>query len=253
MLFILISALILSLLTNKTYAQISDLDQYKNDVSLQQDLYNQSYNVYLEKKQTNLQYNSIATEKELINTIKQTLTLREKLLSAYILLLRSSMEEYKPISIDKTNQLQQQLFEHQVWLNNQSKQINPIQDKNQIDTYNQTFIHQYIQIQITIDKSRVQNHINHQLTTIKEIKNLILSLKAEEGLDQQAQNWINQIESNLQTCQQHLDLAEEETQTKQYGRTFKEFYTDALSEINKSKIILNKTIQDLQSLIKKFS
>ncbi|MFH1714407.1 MAG: hypothetical protein ABH831_02330 [Candidatus Nealsonbacteria bacterium] len=230
-----------------------DLGQYKDDVSYQQDLYNQSYGLYVEKKQIHSQYNSIATEKELINIIKNTLAYREDLLSAYLLLLRSSMEEYKPISIDITNSLQQQLFEHQVWLKNQSKQISLIQNKNQLDDYNQSFSQQYIQIQISIDQARVQKYINHQQTLIKRVKNLILSLKAEQSLDQQAQTWINQIEADLQTCQQHLDLANQETQTKQSGRVFKEFYKDSLTEINKSKTILNKTIQDLQGLIKKFS
>jgi hypothetical protein len=230
-----------------------NLDQYRDNVSYQQDLYNQSYDLYVEKKQIHSQYNSIATEKELINVIKNTLAYREDLLSTYLLLLRSSMEEYKPISIDITNSLQQQLFEHQVWLKNQSKQISLIQNKNQLDDYNQSFSQQYIQIQISIDQARVQKHINHQQTIIKRVKNLILSLKAEQGLDQQAQNWINQVESDLQTCQQHLDLADQETQTKQHGRVFKEFYKDSLAEINKSKTILNKTIQDLQGLIKKFS
>lgn len=235
---------------NNSYAQ--DIS-YQQNVSYQQELYNQNYDQYLENKQINLKYNSITTQKELIKVIKTTLDYREKLLSAYILLLRSSLDQYKTISPDQTNQLQLQLFNHQVWLNNQAKSIEAIQDKTQLDQYNQTFSSEYIKIQTSIGKSRIQHHINHQQTIIKQIKDFILKLKAERQFDQQAQNWINQIESDLEVSQQHLNLASQKTNIRQSSKSFNDFYKNSKKETDKSAVILNKTIQNLYSLLKKFS
>jgi len=249
--FILIFLIGLNFFSTNSHAQVSN--EYFNDVSYQQDLYNQSYDLYLGKKQIHSQYNSITTEKELLDTIKTALTNREILLSSYLLHLRASMDTYKPISPDLTGQVQQQLLNHNLWLTNQSKQIDKIQNKIQLDDYNQTFFQRYIQIQTSMATSRIQNQINHQQSVVNQIKDLILQLKAEHRLDQQAQNWISQIDTNLQTCQLYLAEAYKETQTKQNTRKFNDFYPDAIDQISKSKQILTKIILDLQSLLKKFS
>lgn len=225
----------------------------QDDLSYQQDLYNQSYDTYLEKKQVHSQYNSITTEKELLSAIKTTLVNRQNLLSAYLTLLHSSLDIYKSISPDLTAYIQQQLIDQQVWLTNQIKQINQIQNQNQLNLYNLAFDQKYIQIQTSMATARIQNQINHQQLIIKQIEDLILQLKAEHQLDQQAQNWISQIDTDLQTCQLYLDQAYKETQTKQNTRTFKNFYPNAIDQISKSKQTLTKTILDLQSLLKKFS
>ena len=226
---------------------------HQDDLSYQQDLYNQSYDTYLEKKQVHSQYNSITTEKELLSAIKTTLVNRQNLLSAYLTLLHGSLDIYKSTSPDLTAHIQQQLFDQQVWLTNQLKQINQIQSQNQLNIYTQTFEQKYIQIQTSIATARIQNQINHQQLIIKQIEDLILRLKAERQLDQQAQNWISQIDTDLLTCQPYLTEAYKETQTKQNTRKFNDFYPDAIDQITKSKQTLTKTILDLQSLLKKFS
>jgi len=225
----------------------------QQDLSYQQDLYNQSHNVYLDKKQIHQKYNSITTEKELLDTIKNTLFCRENLLSAYLTLLHDSLDIYKSASPDLTSQIQQQLINHQVWLKQQSKQINQIQSQDQLNLYSQVFNQKYVRIQTSIATSRIQNQINYQQLIVKQIEELILQLKAEHQLDQQAQSWINQIDTDLQTCQDYLNQAYKKTQTKQNTRTFKNFYPDAIDQITQSKHILTKTILDLQSLLKKFS
>jgi len=231
------------------------ISQYQTDLSYQQDLYNQSYDTYSQKKIIHQQYNSIATESELINAIKDTIQFRNSLLIAYLNLITTKLDIYKhQDSSSVTSTIQNILNQQNQWLQTQSAKISLISNKSQIDQYNQQFSQNYQQIQQYTNNAIIQSQINYQNSIIVQIKNLMLKIKASPNFDSQAQNWILEIESQLNlssdlTYQASLLI---KTDTLESYRDYSSFYLEAKPHLDSSKQNLLKVVENIQGVIKKF-
>lgn len=250
----LITFLLLFLKPNSTFGQ--DLvSQYQTDLSYQQDLYNQSYDLFLQKKTVHQQYNSIATEKELIDVIKKTTQYRNSLLVAYLNLITAKLDVYKSQdSSPNTSKIQNVLNQQNLWLQNQSTKVTSISNKLQLDQYNQQFSQNYKQIQQYINNALIQNQINHQNQVISQIKNLLLKIKASPNFDSQAQNWIVEIESQLNDSTNFISqaLLQVKTDNPESYTDYSDLYQEAKPYLDSSKQNLFKVIENISGVIKKF-
>ena len=231
------------------------IPQYQTDLSYQQDLYNQSYDLFLQKKTVHQQYNSIATEKELIDAIKKTTQHRNSLLVAYLNLITAKLDVYKSQdSSPYTSKIQNVLNQQNLWLQNQSTKVTSISNKLQLDQYNQQFSQNYKQIQQYINNALIQNQINHQNQVISQIKNLLLKIKASPNFDSQAQNWIVEIESQLNDSTDFISqaLLQVKTDNPESYTDYSDLYQEAKPYLDSSKQNLFKVIENISGVIKKF-
>ncbi len=239
---------------NSTFGQ--DLvSQYQTDLSYQQDLYNQSYDLYLQKKTIHQQYNSIATEKELIDVIKETTQYRNSLLIAYLNLLTAKLDINKSQdNSSNTSTIQNVLNQQNIWLQNQPAKITSISNKSQLDQYNQQFSQNYKQIQQYTNNALIQSQINHQNLIVSQIKNLLLKIKASPNFDSQAQNWIIEIESQLNDSTDLISqaLLQIKTDNPESYRNYSDLYQEAKPVLDSSKQNLFKVVENIQGVIKKF-
>jgi len=250
----LITFLLLFLKPNFIFSQ-DLISKYQNDLSYQQHLYNQSYDLYLQKKNIHQQYQSIATEKELINIIKDTIQNRNSLLIAYLNLINAKLDTYKfQDTSSSTTSIQQVLNQQNLWLRNQSSKITSITNKSQLDQYNQQFSQNYKQIQQYIHNAQIQTQVNHQNLIISQIKNLLLKIKASPNFDNQAQNWITEIESQLNHSIDFLSQARLQIKIENLPsyQDYSNLYQDAKPLLDTSKQNLIKVIENISGVIKKF-
>lgn len=231
------------------------ISQYQSDLSYQQDLYNQSYNLYLQKSTVHQQYNSIATEKELIDSIKETAQFRNSLLITYLNLISAKLDVYKSQDISpNTTTIQNVLNQQNIWLQNQPTKITSISNKSQLDQYNQQFSQSYKQIQQYINNALIQSQVNHQNLIISQIKNLLLKIKASPNFDSQAQNWIVEIESQLNDSTNFISqaLLQVKTDSLESYHNYSDLYQEAKPLLDSSKQNLFKVIENISGVIKKF-
>ncbi len=231
------------------------IPQYQTDLSYQQDLYNQSYDLFLHKKTVHQQYNSIATEKELIDAIKKTTQYRNSLLIAYLNLITAKLDIYKSQdSSPNTSKIQNVLNQQNIWLQNQPTKITSISNKSQLDQYNQQFSQSYKQIQQYINNALIQSQVNHQNLIISQIKNLLLKIKASPNFDSQAQNWIVEIESQLNDSTDFISqaLLQVKTDNPESYTDYSDLYQETKPYLDSSKQNLFKVIENISGVIKKF-
>ena len=241
--------LILSnLLINPVLSQT--IQTHQSDFSYNLDTYNQSYTQYLEKKQINFQYNSLATEKELLDTIKICLNARNNLIISYINLISSELELYKQADYQESTQIiQNALFQDSLWLQNQNTLVNNIANRDQLSDYNNQFVKAYQQTKANISQARSQYHFNHQYQLTLDITSFLADL----DISDQNQSWLDDINSQLNSVLNNLSQTYKSTKSgnNQYN-TFTDFYPDIKSDLDVSFGNIAKIIEDIESFYKKF-
>lgn len=250
-----IFALFLSLflsLPNPTFAQAELISQYQNDYQFELDQYQKLYQDYLEKKQVNQKYNTINTEKELIQSTKSALSSRNQLLLNYLRYLRVKINQFKTLSPQSTQTIQNQLSQQETWLESQKLAINQLSDLPQIQTWAKNFKLQYVQIQKSVYSSLVQYDINLQLQIIQNLKQLTDLVKNDSLVIQETNQWFISFPQQFETSEKYLQTAATYYQKNQTGNRFQNFYPESKKELDRSKTILKNLNSDLKSIITKF-
>ncbi len=221
------------------------------DFSYNLDVYNQSYGYYQEKKQINLQYNSLATEKELLEAIKISLNARNGLIISYLNLITSGLEIYKQADYQESTQNTINLLsQDSIWLMSQTTLVDKIANQDQLKDYNNQFKENYQSIKQHISLARSQYHLNHQYQITKDLQSFLSN--TDKPITNQ--DWLNDINSQLNTC---LDIftqaysTAQKTSTSQY-RNFTDFYPDVKQELDVSYQNLSKIVDNIESYYKKF-
>jgi len=249
--FTLFLSLFLSL-PHPSFAQTELISQYQNDYQFELDRYQKLYQDYLEKNQVNQKYNTINTEKELIQSTKSTLSSRNQLLLNYLRYLRVKINQYKTLDPQPIQAIQTQLSQQETWLESQKLAINQLSDLPQIQSWVKNFKIQYVQIQKSIYSALIQHDINLQLQVIKHLQELTDIVKNDSKTLQESNQWFISFPQQFETSQNYLQTASSYYPKNQTGNRFQNFYPESKKELDRSKTILTNLNSDLKSIITKF-
>lgn len=185
--------------------------QYQTDYFYQRDQYTQDYKIYLEKKDVDKKYHSIATERDKTSAAQKAISTRNLMLEAYLMALRVKLEDYKTANPQATSAVQSDLSTHEVWLGT-----------------NQDLASRYMAIQQSVYIALIQHQINRQQSALNLLQNLAGQIS--NPLLSSLPNQYSQITS-------HFQKAILITQKPQYSN-FNNFYPEAKTELTKSQNLL---------------
>jgi len=224
----------------------------KTDYLYQYDLYNQSYQVYNEKKQINLKYNTIATQKELFTATINSINARNFALKTYLIALQIDLNKYIALDTESTQKLQNELLKWENWLESQQKVVNNINSDQDLKKWAELFQQKYPQIQNAIYSALSQNEINLRLQTLSKIQLLASNIKVDPKIKPQSLQWLDSLTSKSEKITKNLQNAKAIYQKNLDQQKFTNFYPDIKFEINSATSTLKEATNDLKLTIVKF-
>ncbi len=222
------------------FAQNSTTDlfnQYRSDYFYQRDLYQNTYQNYLSKKNTYEQYQTVTAETELTTATKETLISQNLTLKAYLMALR--------VTIPQNPELQNELQQQENWLSSQEVILTNLSTVHDFKIWAENFQKKYISIQVQIYTALLNQRTSHLQTTLIKLQNLAKNSEVDWGRNYQDKE--TQFNNFIQQAQ-------DKTKVIQHENRFNNFYPQAIEFTNSAKNILNSIRNDLKStLIKKQS
>lgn len=185
--------------------------QYQTDYLYQRDQYIQDYKTYLEKKDIDKKYHSIATEKDKTSAAQKAIDSRNLMLKSYLMALRVQLDTYKSANPEATTSIKSDLSAHESWLET-----------------NQDLNDRYLAIQQSIYTALVQHQINRQQLALHLLQNQASLINNP---------LLSSLPSKYSQISSHFQKAILITQKSQYS-TFNNFYSDAKTELAKSQNLL---------------
>lgn len=149
--------------------------QYKTDYFYQYNIYQTHLNQYSEKKQIDLTYKSITTQKEKNEAFVKAFISRNLSLETYCRTLRVKLEINKSINPDNTQQIQDKLKDYEKLLLKMNQDISDtdISNNQLLSEINNDFQDKYEkELKPIINSALVEDLINYNLTLIDTINNL---------------------------------------------------------------------------------
>lgn len=213
-------ALILLLASfNQSHAQsLQDLSQLQNQ-------YKTDCSQYYTKKQIDLQYNTINSNREYIESTKTCLITRNKMIGTYLAILENNLNKYKNINPSQTTTLQSALHQWIIWLQDQNPNIINFQTKDEIKNYSKDFEKKYQNIKKDIYKSIGQSESN-KYSQIKNELNLIAQTNPKILSD------LSSRFNNTNNYFQNIDIA---IQNQQENKDFEDINSDIKFSLSKIK------------------
>ena len=248
MLLIILSLFFFSLSPVKA----QDINQYQSDYRYQLDLYQKSYQNYLEKEQVDNKYNTLSTQKDKTEASIDALLQRNQLLYSYLILLRVQLNQTNSTKDPKNEVLKEKLLSKETYLKAQDLTIKQLSNKEQVKKWSTQFKNLYPEIQTVIYSSLIQIQINQQKTILQKIQILGQEIQADSPQNQALSQWLNELPSQSEMVNQHFDNAILYTEKKQTGNRFNNFYPSALKELNLATKLLSEMHSNLKSVVSKF-
>lgn len=242
--------ILLGLLTSKIcFAQDASpsatlFSQYQTDYLHWRDLYNQSYLVFIDKKNTHTKYQTLTTKQERLDAAIKTFITRNTMLVSYLRALRAALEISQPQNPTDTEKVQIEISQTENWLNEQNTILSSINNDNDVDRWVEEFKNKHIEIQQFIYTALIQNEINSRTKILNDIIALNQSLSIPTNISLP-------VKSDL--IKSALKAALATTQKKQNANRFNNFYPEAKQEIIKADSYLAELLSDLKAIIIKRS
>jgi hypothetical protein len=226
--------------------------QYQNDYLYQVKLYQDAYRIYTEKKQVNLKYGTVTTQKEILDASKNALIARNNLLKSYLLALRVKLEKYSSSNPNETDKSKIEISSWEKWLNEQNLILNTINNLDDVKSQSNSFKSHHNEILKTIYSALVRDQINYQANILNRLQVLGDQLKASPQIPQDQIQWFSPIIISADLINQSFTQALESTKQYQVGNDFNNFYPEATKQLSKADGYLLDISKTLKSIIIKF-
>lgn len=233
-------------------AKAQDVEQYQADYQYQLDLYQKSYQDYLEKDQVDQKYSTLNTQKDKTDSAIVSLLQRNQLLYSYLILNRVNLDQSNFNQNPETTALQEKLLEKETWLKAQDLNIKQLSHQDQVNKWSTQFKTQYNDIQKLTYSSVVQIQINRQRNILQKLQILGQEVQSDSPDNQALNQWLNELPTKSDLVNKYLNQAFLTTQKKQNSNRFNNFYPEATRELDKSKLLLEEIQSNLKSVISKF-
>lgn len=199
--------------------------QSLQDLSQLQNQYKTDCSQYYTKKQIDLQYNTINSNQEYLESSKVCLITRNKMLGTYMAILENNLNKYKQINSNQTSSLQSTLHQSIGWLQDQNQNIINFQTKDDIKNFSKDFQKKYQIIKKDIYKSIGQSESN-KYSQIKNELNLIAQTNPKILSD------LSSRFNNTNSYFQNIDII---IQNQQENKTFDDINTGIKLNLTKIK------------------
>jgi len=231
---------------------LSPYQQAKKDYLTQQQEYQQVYLEYVDKRETHTKYGTITTEKEKIEWTQKAIISRNNLLQKYLSALKVKLLEYSNSDPTNTKKNQIELEKWISWLKEQNIIVNSLNNSDDLFQNAKNFESKYNTIQKEIYTSIIQNQYNNHKQVLLELKNLATKIQNSNQIKTEGQNWTSDSFIKIDIANDSLNVALKETNQKQYGTKFNNFYPQAKKELNKANQYALEVFNNLKSIITKF-
>jgi len=228
-----------------------DINQYQSDYRYQLDLFQKSYQNYLEKEQIDNKYSTLSTQKDKTEASINALLQRNQLLYSYLILLRVQLGQYDN-NDPRNNILKEKLLAKETYLKAQDLTIKQLGDKEQVKEWSTQFKSQYPEIQTIIYSTLVQIQVNQQKNILQKIQILGQEIQADSPQNQALSQWLNELPTQSEKVTQHLNDAILDTEKKQTGTRFNNFYSSSLKDLDLATNLLSEMHSNLKSVVSKF-
>ncbi len=236
----------------KAQTQSELFTQYRNDYLFLRDEYQKNYLDFLNKKNVYIQYRSITSEQDMIESTKAVLFSRNKMLKSFLMTLRVGLDKYKNSDLSKTGKIQVSLQKWEDWLDEQNLILPNFTNSADIKDWATTFKNRYLEIQTIYYQALTQAAINLRLYNLNEIKILADTIKTDSQNNNFTENWFANFPVNSDLINKSLENANTIAQKPQKGKTFSNFFPEARVEILKADSYLKNILSDLKAVTIKF-
>lgn len=230
---------------------ILKIQQYQADYDFQKNQFNAAYTIYVTKKQVHTKYGTVITQREKQEATRAALIARNNMLSSYLLLLRVTLDKFKPANPTDTEKQQIDLSKWEDYLKEQNSIVSSLGNDQDFAGNTNKFKEKYIPMQQTIYSSLVINQINRQKIIQDQIKTLrdsILSANPKpEGLQP-----VSEVAIKLDLSNSNLDNALKTTQKDQNGETFSNFYPSSQTYLIQAEGYLREILNNLKGVVLKY-
>ena len=226
--------------------------QYRNDYLFLRDEYQKNYLDFLNKKNVYIQYRSITSEQDMIESTKAVLFSRNKMLKSFLMSLRVGLDKYKNSDPPKTERYQILLTKWEEWLDEQNLIISNFTNSTDIKDWATTFKSRYLEIQTAYYQALTQAAINLRLYNLNEIKVLAETIKTDPKNDNFTENWFANFPVNSDLINKSLENANTIAQKPQRGKSFNNFFPEVRVQTLKADSYLKSILSDLKAITIKF-
>lgn len=227
-------------------------EQYKKDYLFQYDIYQQSYLKYVDKKRVWTRYGTITTQKEKFDASIEAITARNKAFKAYLLALRTMLDDYESVNPTNTEKYQIEISKWESWFEEQLSVVPSINNEKDLIRWVDDFKEKYIVIQQTIYSSLVQHEVNLRQLTLENIQSLGMDIKTSPQIQTESQQWVSTLAIKSDLVTTSLNNAIAFGQRSQSQNKFNNFYPSSKLELNQANNYLIEISADLKLIVNKF-
>jgi hypothetical protein len=222
--------------------------QYKTDYLFQKDEYQNNYLDYLNKKNVYIQYRTITSEKDKIQSTKNVLFSQNKMLKSFLMAIRVGLDKYENINPTDTEKHQIQIKKWEEWTDEQNLIIPNLNNSTDLQNWTTTFKSRYIEIQQVIYSALTQANINLRLYNLNEIKLLADIIRSNPKYASNSDDWFANFSVRSDLINTSLQQASAIAQKPQRTKTFSNFYPDVRVEINRADTYIKSLLVDLKAV-----
>lgn len=226
--------------------------QYQSDYQYQVKLYQDAYRLYTEKKQINLKYNTVTTQKEALAAAKNAIQSRNNLLKSYLLALRVKLDMYQSANPDETEKNKITLNSWEKWLDDQNPVIETINNAEDAANFSQVFKSRHNELQKAVYTAIIIDRINQKTAILNQLTDFSQNLKKSPQIPSDQLHWFNPINIQTDLIRQAFNQAITATNQIQVGDQFSNFYPEASQQLIKVDGYLIDITKTLKSIIIKF-
>ena len=216
------------------------------------DQYQQNYSVYQEKKQVDIQYHSLATQKDLITSAKNAIIARNNLLKSYLAIIRQQLESSKSSAPDQTTRIQQSILAWEDWLSTQNSLVSGFSNTDDFTNNQSIFQENYPKIQKAISLGSTQNQINALNLGVTLTKQLIADLQSDSKFKPEGQNWLSDINLALSSAIADIQSASSIVVQIQDDPLYIGSNSTATNHLSKAQASLQAVANNLKTTVVKF-
>lgn len=236
----------------KAQTQSELFTQYRKDYLFLRDEYQKNYLNFLNKKNVYIQYRSITSEQDMIESSKAVLFSRNKMLKSFLMTLRIGLDKYKTINSVNTEKNQIQLSKWEEWLDEQNLIIPNFTNSSDIKEWATLFKSRYLEIQNAFYQALTQAEVNLRLYNLNEIKLLAEEINLDPKSNNDTEDWFANFPVKSDLVKKSLEAATTLAQKPQKGKTFNNYYPEVRVQTQKADSYLKSLLADLKAITIKF-
>lgn len=244
--------LILFLFAPPTFAQEITpnlVDQYQKDYNYQYNLYQQSYLVYLDKKQVYTKYGTVSSQKEKFDTAKAAIINRNNAFRAYLMTLRVTLDSHQSVNPTETESKKIDLSKWEAYFNEQNTVVSAINNDTDLTKWVSEFQTKYLDIQQSIYSAITQDQINQRQLSQNLIKSLADQIRSSPKIKTDNTQWYSNLNIQSDLINQAVADSIALTKKNQYQTKFIEFYPDIKNNLNRIDSYLSQMLGNLNIII----